>query len=557
MTTPVKPKEKYKARLRDLKSEADQYRAHYVEIAENMVPRKGKYLTSDTDTTADAGKKKHHKIINGAADDALRVLAAGMQGGLTSPSRPWFTLTHPNSELMEYPPVKNWLHEVRQIMLSIYAKSNFYGSIHGLYKELGAFGTSAMLIEQDFDKFIRCRPFTVGEFTLATNNKHKPDTLYRQFSLTARQMVQEFGIDNVSDQVKEIIKSEKNIDKAFEIVHCIQPNTDFKVSASARGMEYESVYFELNADSDLFLRRAGYKTLPFVAPRWDITGVDVYGNSPGMSALGDCKMLQKMEEKKLKALDKMVDPPMNASTSLKAKGGTIVAGGVNYLDTQQGQTGFAPAYQVSPDVQNIAFELDRVEKRIRRYFFNDLFLAVLNQEKGDKTAFEISKRWEEKITMLGPVIERLQSELLDPIVERTFSILLDMDALPPAPPELEGSELKIEYISLLAQAQKMVGTNSIEQTAAFVGNLAAVNPQVVDKFDFDEALDQYASLVGVPPNIVKSDEQVAEERQQRAEAQQAQQAQEQAAQGVQSAKMLSETGLDKNSALDSLRESQQ
>lgn len=270
-----------------------------------------------------------------------------------------------------------------------------------------------------------------------------------------------------------------------------------------------------------------------------------------MEALGDIKMLQKIEEKKLKALDKLVDPPMNAPASMKQQGGTVLPGGINYIDVGSGTQTFSPAYQVNPNLQQIGFEIANVEQRIKRFFYNDLFLSIITNER-TMTATEVAKRWEEKLMMLGPVIERLHSELLDPVIERVFNIGNEKGLFPPPPPEIQGMDIKVEYISLLAQAQKMIGTTSIEQVAAFVGRLASVDPSVVQKLDLEETVDQYAELVGAPPKIIRTDEEMEAMR----EAQKAQ-AQAQAilaaSQSVATtSKTLAETEVGKNSALDAL-----
>lgn len=516
------------------------------------MPMKGKYLLSESqDTYANDGAKKHQKIINGSANDALRIIAAGLQGGLTSPSRPWFALTMNDENLAEFQPVREWLHNVRSILMTIFSRSNFYGSIHSMYKELAAFGTGAMLIEEDFESVIRARPFTIGEYMTALDSKYRARTLYRQFAMTADQMIEAYGIEAVSDQIKSCYDN-GNGEKRFEVVQAIEPNGLLNpYRKDFQGKQFISAHFELNNDPDKMLRLSGYNEMPFVVARWDVNGVDVYGTAPGMDALGDVKMLQKMEEKKLKALDKMVDPPMNAPSSMKGKGATVIAGGVNYLDALQGGQTFAPAYQVNPNMQQIGFEIERVEQRIKKFFFNDLFLSIIMNEK-NMTATEVAKRYDEKMMVLGAVIERLQSEMLDPVIDRVFNIADRLNLLPPPPKEIEGLEIKVEYISLLAQAQKMVGTTAIEQTAAFVGNLAAVSPDVIDKFDFDEAVDQYAGMVGVPPKMIRSDDAVAEIRAQRAQAQAQAQMQEQIAQSVQGAKIMSETKVGNNSALDAL-----
>lgn len=547
--------QKYRMRLAQLREEQETegWRAMWKDINEWMLPRKGEYLSSD-EKDSRAGTKKEQKIINGSAHDALRTLAAGMQGGLTSPSRPWFRLSLPDQDLQEFGPVRDWLHQSRDRMLYMFARSNFYGAMHTGYAELSAFGTNAMLLEEDFKTYLRCRPFTIGEFMLSQDSSYRVDTMYRQFSLTARQLVDEFKKENVSDAVLEAVRNNQ-LGRRFEVAHCIQPNRNYNADKRGpSGKTFESVYFEIKGDADKVLRRGGYESLPFVAPRWDVTGTNVYGNSPGMTALGDTKMLQKLEEKKLKALDKMVDPPMNAPTSMRGKGGTIVAGGVNYIDVQQGNQGFTPTYQVNPNLQNMAFEIDRVEQRIRRFFFNDLFLAVLSEDK-NMTATEVAKRYEEKLVVLGPVIERLQSEILDTVIDRAFEIGMKLGVIAPPPKELEGMNLSVDYIGLLSQAQKIVSTTAIEKTAAFVVSLAPVKPDIIDKFDFDEAVDQYADAVGASPRVVVPDDKLGDIREARAKqaAQQQAAAMAQPAQQMsQAAKNMSETEVGDMSMLDVL-----
>lgn len=475
---------------------------------EYLLPHRGRYLQGENTTQNNDGRKKSGKIINGSPLDAIRTLPAGLHSGLTSPSRPWFQLTLPDESLAEYEPVRNWLHDVRQAMLTIFARSNFYGAIHSLYSELGGFGTNVMLIEEDPVSVIRCRPFTIGEYCLSLDSNYRPESLYRQFSMTAGQMREKFGEDNLPVEVKNALTTNK-LDARFEVVHVVE-KSQFVQSGKLdhRGMEFSSVYFPLAGSQDLILRTSGYRTIPFVAPRWEVFGVDTYGISPAMLALGDMKMLQKMETMKLKGLDKMIDPPMNAPVALRGKG-TVVAGGVNYIDVAQGMQGFTPSYQVKPDFQDIAFEIDRVERRIKQFFYNDLFLAIIGQEK-TMTAAEVAKRYEEKLMMLGPVLERLQSELMDPIIDRVFSIMQESNLLPPVPREMPpGMAINVEYISLLAQAQKMVGSSGIEQLVGFTANLAKVSPDILDKVDFDEAVDQYGGMLGVPPKIIRSDDKVA------------------------------------------------
>ncbi len=127
--------QKYRIRNKRLRDDSGSWMTHWRDLAKYLLPRKGRYLSGEEDQK-NAGAKKHQAIINGSANDALRIVAAGMQGGLTSPARPWFVLTLGDAELMEFAPVRIWLGAVRDAMLGVFAQSNFYGSIHGQYKEL-------------------------------------------------------------------------------------------------------------------------------------------------------------------------------------------------------------------------------------------------------------------------------------------------------------------------------------------------------------------------------------------------------------------------------------
>ncbi|MEW5726178.1 MAG: portal protein, partial [Thermodesulfobacteriota bacterium] len=183
-------------------------------------------------------------------------------------------------------------------------------------------------------------------------------------------------------------------------------------------------------------------------------------------------------------------------------------------------------------------------------FFNDLFVFLLRRP--GVTATEVVERHEEKLLLLGPVIERQQSELLDPLIERAFGILERSGRLPGAPPEIQGHDLKVEYISLLAQAQKLVGTQAVQSVLQFVGGAAAIDPRVLDKIDLDEAVDVYAEMTGVPPRVVRADEEVEKLRAERAESSRRDQAAQAALAAIQGAKSLSETKTGERNALTDL-----
>tara|TARA_R100000541_G_scaffold18999_1_gene28932 strand:+ start:549 stop:2189 length:1641 start_codon:yes stop_codon:yes gene_type:complete len=527
----------YMRRWTDIKDERSTYFGHWEELSEFILPRRGRFLTSKRND----GSKKNGKIIDSTGTMAVRTLSAGMMSGITSPARPWFRLATPDSALMEQSEVKQWLYSVEKKMREIFSRSNLYNSLQTVYEELSVFGTGAMLVSEDFDDVIRCYPFTVGEYGLAQSHRLQVDTFYREFQLTVAQVVEQFGFDKCSDPVQSMF-NEGKLDSYVEILHVVEPNSVRQYNKKDnQNMPYHSCYIEKASKNERKLSDKGFEEFPVLAPRWHVTGVDIYGRSPGMDVLGDVKALQIEQKRKAQGIDKMVNPPLQAPSSLRGQSATVLPGGVTYVDTMQGnQGGFRPTYEVNPRLGELQQDIAETQYRIQQGFYADLFQMMTQSDRRQITAREIDERHEEKLLMLGPVLERLHTELLNPLIDRTFNIMARNDLLPPAPEELGGVTLKVEYISVMAQAQKAIGTGAIERLAGFVGNMAATKPDVLDKFDADQSVDEYAEMLGVPPKIVVPDDVVQQMREARQEQMEQQQMMEQASMGAQAAKVMSD-----------------
>jgi hypothetical protein len=538
---------KYMRRWGDIKDERSSYFGHWQELSEYILPRRGRFLTSKRND----GSKKNSKIIDSTATMAVRTLSAGMMSGITSPARPWFRLASPDTDLMERSDVKSWLFHVERRMMDVFSRSNLYNSLQTIYEEMGVFGTGAMLVQEDFADVIRCYPYTAGEYGLQLSDRLAVDTFYREFQLPVVQVVEWFGFDNCSNRVREMFTGGQ-LDKWIDIMHAIEPNTarDHNLKDN-QNMPYKSVYFEKTCNEDKMLAVSGYEEFPVMAPRWHVTGVDIYGRSPAMDVLGDVKALQIEQKRKAQGIDKMVNPPMQAPHSLRGQTASVIAGGLTYVDPMQGgaQGGFRPTYEVNPRLGELQHDIIETQDRIRQGFYADLFQMLTLSTRRQITAREVDERHEEKLLMLGPVLERLHSELLDPLIDRTFNIMMRNGLVPEPPEELQDTDLKVEYISVMAQAQRSVGTAAIERLAGFVGNLSAAKPEVLDKFDADQAVDHYAEMLGVPPKVVISDDLVQETRQARADQMQQQAMMEQAGQGVHAAKVMSDTDTETESLL--------
>lgn len=544
---------KLEQRRKQLYDEQSTWRSWWSEVSDYILPDHGRYLDGDENKDND-GEKRHQKIIDSTATDAMDILASGMQSGLTSPARPWFRLVTPDPALLDYLPVKEWLFQVEKLMRYVFARSNVYMSLHQTYMELGCFCTGAMAVLEDPDKVIRCRAYTAGEYLLGCDHRGVVDTIYRKFEMTAMNIVTMFGEENCSDSVKQAYKN-GNEEQPFFVNHVIEPNDSRIVGIGGnRNMDYRSVYYEAKGPTDKVLRVSGFESFPVMAPRWNVVGRNVYGTGPGRKILGDVKMLQKMQEKSLIALDKAIEPPVVAPAGMERKPINTFPGGVTYSNEMDPKGGLRPLYEVRPDIQANEFKIERVQTAIRRGLYNDLFLMLQQQDtlRKQMTATEVAERHEEKLLMLGPVLERLHGELLDPLIDRTFEIMTRVGIIPPAPPEIQGTDLRVEYISLLAQAQKMVSLSGLDQLAMAVANIAPVKPEILDHFDEREWLEEYADGLGTPPKILK-DKAVAEQiQQQRAKQMQMAQGVEQMNQASQAAKNLGSTPMGESDALSAL-----
>lgn len=555
--------QRQKRRLSALKTDRASYEPHWQELAQNYRPRSGRFTIGEERK----GGKKHQFIVNNTTIRAVNTLSSGLMAGVTSPARPWFRLSTPDPGMSEVESVKQWLHTVALKMRDLFTKSNLYNVLPSVYSELGLYGTALALIIEDDDEVFRFMPITIGRYWLATNYKSQVDSVYREISMTVRQLVQQFGIDNCSTRVQNMHKA-GNLEAGIVVIHCIEPNDDYQDGViGPPGMKYRSSYWEVGGDKDKYLRESGFRDSPILAPRWDVLAEDVYGSScPGFDSLGDAKQMQFQEKRKAQAIDKHVDPPMTAPTSLRNQRASLLPGDVTYLDVGQGQQGFVPAYTIKPEIGELREDIRETAERINAAFYVDLFLMLAMSDRRQITAREIEERHEEKLLMLGPVLERLNDELLDPLIDRCFSImversrpfwegLIDGEPLIPAPPEeMQGTDLKVEYISVLAQAQKLVGISSVDRLIGFVGGLAAI-PQWADavyKIDPMQVVDEYADMLGTSPRITRADADVEVILQQNAQQQQiaamgqAMQPLDQAASAI---KKLSETNVEGENGL--------
>lgn len=581
MPTPEKFRELYDGeslyqRLERMRGALDYERSgfidHYKVIADVLCPRRPRFYQEQNQQR---GQRVNHKILDNTATLAWRVFRSGFMAANTSPASPWFRLTLENLKLAEFESVKLWLYEVTNLMRTIFVKSNLYKSMPSVYGDLGAFGTPAMLVEEDFEDVIRTYVFPVGSFMIAQDDRGKVNTFFREFTMTVSEIVAKFGrpdgrhrpIDwtNISEAVKTLWQSGDRQVRVY-VCHAILPNDAWDPQMA--GSEYKqflSVYYEKGSDGsgaqyerqsgdgEKYLRISGYDYFPVLCPRWEVSGEDVYStNCPGMEALGDTRQLQKGESKALVAINKMVDPPVNVPTGMENDVITLLPGDRNFVpDNSQG---VRPVHEVVFDLKKHDERQERCRERINETWYKNLFISLLDSTRRQMTAREVEERHQEKLLAVGPVLASIETDFLAPLIDITFAIMERQGLLPEPPEEIQGMDLKVEFISIMAQAAKLAAGGNIERFLLTVAEIVKAKPEAGDKLDFDNTIDALAEVYSVPPDIVISDEKVALIREARAELQARQESVLQAQAAAKAAKDLSGAKMGEDTALDRVLE---
>ena len=502
-----------------LKSQRQNWESHWQEVADYMQPRK-----ADVNKSRSKGDKRTELIFDSSPLQSVELLAASLHGMLTNPSTPWFSLRFKEYEMENEDEAKEWLEDATEVMYSAFNKSNFQQEIFELYHDLITFGTAAMFIEEDDDDVLKFSTRHINEMYIAENDKGRIDTVFRKFKLSARSAIQKFG--TVSTNISVVAK--KDPYEEVEILHAVYPRSDFDPKKQDKdNMPFASIYLDASSGDELSV--SGFREFPFVVPRYLKASHEIYGRSPAMTALPDVKMLNEMSKTTIKSAQKQVDPPLLVPDDGFILPVRTVPGGLNFY-----RSGTRDRIETLNIGANTPLGLNMEEQR-RNSIRNAFYVNQLMMQQGPQmTATEVIQRNEEKMRLLGPVLGRLQSELLKPLIDRCFALILRKNLFRPAPEFLSGKDIEIEYVSPLAKAQKSTELQSIMRAIEIMGSLANVAP-VFDHINMDKLVRHLADIVGVPQKILKPQSELNAQREEA-------QAQQQQMEQMQQVQQLAEAG---------------
>lgn len=548
------------ARLNMLRAWRFSWAQHWQLLETYILPRRGIFINTamPTPNTMVRGLPVNQNIVDPTGTQAMRICAAGLMSGLMSPGRPWKKLKTSTTEVTQMDEdAQVWLEQVNERMDTIMARSNFYDIASQMFEDLTVFGSGPMIIYEDDEDVIRCYAPCPGEYFLASSSANRVESMYRQFVMTVAQIVEMFGIENCPADIVGLWRTKgASLEVERLVAHAIEPNFEINNSAGSvgqipGGFTWREYYWVWGTASGIPLSARGFYDQPHVCPRWAVTSNDAYGRSCAMDVLPDIMQLQVETMRKAEAIEKLVRPPLMADISMKNEPSSILPGHLTYVPSIGPDKGMRPIYTVNPQIQELMMDLKEIQIRIKTGFFNDLFLMMAQADK-QMTAYEVAQKQQEKLQVLGPVIERFHNEFASPAIKRIFRIMERRKLLPPLPKSLQGEPLAIQYVSALAVAQKAAATAGLEAFAKMTGYLAGAYPEAKAVLDPIEFLQIYGDMVNVPSGVTRAPEEIkAIMEQQQQDAQQAQ-AMAQAQAAAQGAETLSKTQLGTGNALDAL-----
>lgn len=522
-----------------VKGERAVWDSTWEDILYYTVPRKRDVISDRVD-----GEKQQYDVYDATAIQANRTLAAGLSGYLTNASQRWFEIKARNSDLNKSSEVRSFFEQSADRMFDVLAQSNFYQQIHECYLDLGSVGTTCLYEEEDEKDTVRFSARHIKEYFIVEDKRKMVDRVYRIVCMTATEAIQFFGIDNVSDELKKAYEEGKITGK-WEYLQYVAPRDAFNPNKKDK-MNKRFGSWWIDMKSQKIVREGGYDEFPFMVARFYKNSSEVYGYSPAHQSFPDIKTSNELWRLMIEAAEHMIYPPFLMEHDSLISTLDLRAGALNYQKQPLNQGAAVQQLGTGNRVDIAHSVLEIVGDKIEREFFVDLFLMLT--QTPNMTATEVMQRAQEKMLILGPVLGRLQNELLNPIISRTFNIMLRNGLLPQVPEALQNQEFDIVYVSPLAKAQRAALSRDTVEFLTLVGQMAQFTPEALDKVNVDAAIDYFADIKGIRRDIVNDDDEAGEIRQVRAQQMQAQQQMMAMQQGAAMYKDVAKGGADEAKA---------
>lgn len=506
-------------RVSSLKQARQPYEQLWKDIREFYEPALGKYLIGeDINTWQKSAKREDEKIFNSTPRIKLHRLAAGLQSGITNQATSWFKFGAKDRKSEKNRRVREYLDKSTEYVQSVLARSNVYSILDQIYLRLGAFGNACAILVPDDDAIVRLILCDEGSYYIAENTRGRVDTCLRTMRMTLSQAAEEFSVEALPEYARKRLDDGADED-LITIYNLIYPSANGPdLSRDIFDREFASVYWtpasvvssaKYNGADNHILDIRSYEYNPIIAPRWSIRGTTAYGCGPAQIGLPDAKELQVLELAKLRLCEMESDPALLVPASMRGQAINSGPGGINYYNDVLGQQGNAipiqRLFQTQASIEAVQTIIVQIEQRISQIFYTDLLAMMLNQDITPRqmTAREVNERASERVSLLGPILTRLNNDLLQPLIKGVWHLCLDQasqfyaDAGYDASGLLEfpngEEEPDVEFVSKLHIEQqasdRLVGLYRLQE---FATGLAQIDPQIILKLDSAKMLEEAA-----------------------------------------------------------------
>jgi hypothetical protein len=501
-------------RANALKADRGNWESWWQHLAKYCLPRKAEVTQKKS-----SGTEFDRDVYDSTAIESANLFASGIMGYMTNPNEVWSRLRASDDSIQEAEGVAEFFERANDDIHRVFHGSNFYEQLFEFYLDFGIFGTSGFYSEEDPSDLVRYYSRPIRELLFEEDDRGRLKIVYRIFEMTAQQAVERWG-EKAGTQIVKAAKSRAN-DK-FEFLQCVGPRTGFDPSKRGRlNKPIQSVW--ISKTDNAFITEGGFDEQPFHIARSAKASAEKHGYSPAMNALPDIRMANRIAQVLIRASMKVTDPPMMLPHDNYVFPISMNPGAVNYKLQSTGagsdeKIEFLMSKGDLPAGREMLFD---TRETIKRAFFADLFL-MLSQRSKQMTAFEVSELIGERMLILGPMLVRLQNELLQPVIVRTFNMLLRLGRLGEIPAALfDAPDYRVEYVSVLARAQQLSQLREIQTFMISAAELSKINAEVIDLVNADETLRKIADLSGISVKLINSDEAIEQRRAQRRQAEEA------------------------------------
>lgn len=448
------------------------------------------------------GGERTGELFDTTAIRARQRLAAGMYNWMAPPEQRWFELQAADIDIAKDDDVKAFFAKSTRIVAEAMANSNWPSVLIETLNNL-ACGMDGIVYCEDCPDpdLLNFKCFPVEMVCYSESSKGKVDTVFVEFKMTARQMLQEFNKSDLPESVAAEAEEPRKQDTEYSILHAVFPrkqrNSDM---ADSKNMPIADIYIDLK--SRKIISEGGFFETPFAVCRFSKASNEQYGRGPGIDLVPDIKMVNRMREAYILGREYQSDPTyMAPDGSIVSENFNKSPGGLIFYKPDL--SGLKPEpIPNTADLLSLYRDIQEERSEIKQGFFWDIFdpLGDLKQI----TATEAEIRNEGKMIPFAPIAGNLHSELFSVIIQRVFGLLARRGKLPEVPEKLkENGKYKIEFVSKIARSLKKLEAMGWLQTEASLANIFNIKPDVADNFNLDEVARQIALVNGVNPEMLQ------------------------------------------------------